>query len=356
MFFLLACTDPPADDTAPVAPPYDPGATGAWIAGTDEDSFVGPTGVTHAVQVWFPASEADDDLYEYDDLITGAAHDDATPDCSEARPVLVFSHGSGGIRWQSLYLTEHLASRGWVVVAVDHTGNTIFDDGAVTIGEMALRRPIDAVASYDWLVDTDGGGRLAGCLDPDAGFAISGHSFGGYTTLAVSGAYVDAAASADWCAEHGGWLCSTVAQAMDAEGLDIADGSDPRVWAAVAMAPAGYEALVGGLSAIAVPSLLLGGSRDTLTPMDSQVRPLYEGIVATPRALGELTDAGHYTFSDACDFVPTFEDCAAPFLQAEDAHPILAATTTAWLDAARGIPDADAWLPPEEPLLIWEQP
>ena len=42
-------------------------------------------------------------------------------------PLVVYSHGSGGLRFVSSFLTERLASHGFVVVAPDHTGNTALD-------------------------------------------------------------------------------------------------------------------------------------------------------------------------------------------------------------------------------------
>ena len=42
-------------------------------------------------------------------------------------PIALFSHTSAGHRRQSSFLCRHLASHGYVVAAVDHTGNTARD-------------------------------------------------------------------------------------------------------------------------------------------------------------------------------------------------------------------------------------
>src|SRR5262249_61965308 len=42
-------------------------------------------------------------------------------------PLVLFSHGFGGHRRQSTFLTTHLASHGYVVAAPDHTGTTLVD-------------------------------------------------------------------------------------------------------------------------------------------------------------------------------------------------------------------------------------
>src|ERR1700730_14049910 len=42
-----------------------------------------------------------------------------------SQPLILFSHTSNGHRRQSSFLCTHLASHGYVVACVDHTGNTI---------------------------------------------------------------------------------------------------------------------------------------------------------------------------------------------------------------------------------------
>jgi predicted dienelactone hydrolase len=353
MLLFLACA--PAPDDTGLAPAYfPPDAPGPHLVGTAESTFVGPGGDTR-VQVWFPAADAAESLYAYEDLVEGAAREGAVPACDAARPVAVFSHGNRGIRFQSIFLTEHLASHGWVVVAPEHPGNSFFD-GSAPLSELLLRRPADAIATFDWLADTDADGLLAGCVDPADGYAMIGHSFGGYTTLAVAGATLDADASAAYCAGASGtWLCDDFATAMADAGERTVNLGDPRAWAAVPMAPAGYEVLVGGLADIALPTLVLGGSLDEITSMAAQVSPIYGDLVVTPRALGTLEGAGHYAFSDACSILPTYDDCAPPYLPEEDTHPVIRTAVTAFLHRVRGDEQAAAWLPdPAATILAWE--
>ena len=345
VFVLVACGDP-ADNAVPVVPPPDPAMPGPWIAGTLETTLPGPGGIELPVQAWFPASEAAESLYAYDDLATGTAREAGRPDCAEARPVVVFSHGNQGMRWQSFFLAEHLASHGWIVVAPDHIGNTLFSGVQLPLSELLVRRPLDVAATFDGTVSALGGsgGPLEGCIDASAGYAVAGHSFGGYTTLAVAGAVLDGAASAAWCQdESGGWLCDDVAEAV---GTSTRDLSDDRVWAAVPMAPAGYEALIGGLPDIAVPTLVFGGDRDTLTTMDDQVRPIYEAVGASTHMLATVVDAGHYTFSDACAILDTYPDCSPPHVAPAEAHVVVNAMTLEWLRAAHGDEVTGGWLPP----------
>jgi len=349
----------PGDDTGtPDAVAWSPpDVAGPFVPGTEVSSLTLGDGRAAEVQVWYPAAaDAPGALHRYDGTFSRAALDAPPAACDGPRPVVVFSHGNGGVRWQSAFFTEHLASRGWVVIAPDHAGNTIFDDSA-TLAELVLRRPRDVAATFDHLLTLAGpGGILDGCVDATAGYAVVGHSFGGYTAFAVAGAGIDLPASEAHCASVGGWLCNALFTAAESEapGATTLSLGDPRAWASVPLTPAGWEVLVGGLADIAVPTLVMGGGRDTLTPMDDMVRPMAQGLRAPSRALATLPDAGHYTFSDVCALAPTFEDCAPPYLDAATAHPLIAAVATAWLERELGNPEAAAFLPPDSPLLVWD--
>jgi predicted dienelactone hydrolase len=344
---FLACPDP--EDELSEADPLD--EWGPWAVGTREDSFTSSDGLLMPVQVWYPTESESTLTHLYDDLVEGQALEDTDAACGESRPVLVFSHGNGGVRFQSYFLMEHLASHGFVVVAPDHVGNTFLDMSGET-EDLMFRRPIDVAETFDWLV---AGSGLEPCVDSGAGYALSGHSFGGYTTLATAGARIHADESREYCDVDDEWLCDGVAQWFaENPGETIADLSDDRVWAAVPMAPAGYEAVIGGLGEIAVPTLVLGGTVDTITSMEKQVQPIYDGLEVSPRHLGVLQEANHFTFSNACDLAPSYEGCTdASFLSNELAHPLIAEVTTAFLFAVLGHAGAESYLPPGDQNWVW---
>lgn len=332
-----------------------PDLAGPHGAATFEAAFTPAHGVGLAVQVWYP-SDAPGPAHRYDSILAGAAGDGGPPACGRPRPVVVFSHGNSGVRWQSVFLTEWLATRGWVVVAPDHTGNTALDYDDERLGELVFRRPLDIAGAFDWLVGEAAapGGPLAGCVDPGAGYAVIGHSFGGYTALAVAGAAIDPETVLPYCGATSDWLCDEVVAHFAAHAVERTDLSDPRVWAAVPMTPAGMGALAGGLDAVDVPLLMWGGGRDTLTTMASSVQPLFDGLVQTPRHLATVEDAGHYTFSDSCTFLPTFDDCSPPYRDPAEVHALVNTMTAAFLDRERGFGEASGWLPVEDEGLTWE--
>jgi predicted dienelactone hydrolase len=116
-------------------------------------------------------------------------------------PVVIFSHGLGGSRDGYEYLGRHWAGCGYVSVHAQHIGSddSVWKDvpvaerakslqrGASNLAN-ALNRPPDGVFAIDQLekLNADETCPLKGRLDlKSIGFA--GHSFGGYTTLALAG-------------------------------------------------------------------------------------------------------------------------------------------------------------------------
>ena len=126
------------------------------------------------IEVWYPASEAhrgqdqDDATRDrYQPLpIAPEVTQDAVRDAEALTgrfPLVVFSHGFGGERRQSTHFTTHLASHGYVVVAMDHVGNTTADmmesAGAAPdpdmIGRFMSDRPVDASFVIDRVLAGD---------------------------------------------------------------------------------------------------------------------------------------------------------------------------------------------------------
>jgi dienelactone hydrolase len=123
---------------------------------------------------------------------------DAKPvsDDDTAFPLVVFSHGSGAYRASYIYWCEYLASHGYVVAACDHPGSarfTVVDGHAIVPDDASPRskrssmeheRPLDigtVIDGMQHLSQTDS--RFQGKVDCQK-VAVTGMSFGGYTTAA----------------------------------------------------------------------------------------------------------------------------------------------------------------------------
>lgn len=206
-------------------------------------------------------------------------------------PLLVFSHGFAGTRNQSIYLLTHLASHGYVVASPDHHGNTLPDllDGTIDF-DSAVNRPVDISFVLDELLAANAspGNFLEGAVDA-ARIGMSGHSFGGYTTLAMAG---------------GAFFYDETLTVLGFE-VDPFGGTftDARVKAIAPLAPAAFMFEDSFFADITVPTLLMGGTLDQTTPLaDNQQRP-FDNLPVTPpfTALATLLDGGHQAFSHSCD-------------------------------------------------------
>jgi dienelactone hydrolase len=107
------------------------------------------------VQIWYPANPSNNHLAAYQRLSetnlatsyrsvlwTNSRVDAPIAEKGSPFPVLLFNHGWGGRRTQDTFLTEDLASHGYVVASIDHTYNA---------GRVALPgdRIIESANGYD---------------------------------------------------------------------------------------------------------------------------------------------------------------------------------------------------------------
>ncbi len=191
-------------------------------------------------------------------------------------PLVLFSHGNGGMRMQNAFWCDHIASHGYIVVAPDHTGNASVTtiDGKLIPMNPAQReassadRPKDMSFLIDVMTRWNAGAdsRFLGKFDIEH-IAMSGHSFGGYTSTKVA---------------------------------DV----DPRVDCIIPMAAVGI-----GRVNYAVPALIIIATEDDTIGVagNAKMREYYEQSTG-PRVLLEFKNAGHFSFTEMFQFIPDFGD------------------------------------------------
>ncbi len=345
-----------------------PDQWGPYGVGVETLELTDPRGKELVVEVWYPAvveDGAEADPYEEIQLALDA-HREAEPDLRGAPyPLLAFSHGFMAIRYQSAYLTEWLASHGYVVVAPDHPDNTLFDIDTDATWRVMLERPDDLRYAVDGLIEVAAGDhrRLAGMVE-DGPYAALGHSFGAVTTLIIGGGEPDWQGVIDHCAHGDGIACDYMGEGLEA-GMAEGHGTvDERVVVTVPMSPGVWYAFGpdgANLAAVRAP-LVLGGDRDQVLDYQTEIVPVAEALVA-PKRFATFADAGHYAFSNICDLAPFWaDDCdeSGEWIDMELAQEISRVLVTAHLDQRfLGVDEAAAWLEPDAlsqwPELSWDE-
>lgn len=260
---------------------YAVGEEGPFAVGyrTIDASYTSPAGPRELlVHIWYPTESPAGENPAY----AGLFPDDAAfIDAALARPaydghfpVLVHSHGHLGFAGNSADIMRHFASHGWVAVAPDHTDNTLSMNIEPRPTRHFFERPLDIRASLDAVENLPAGDPLAGFCDTEH-VAMTGHSFGTYTTWVSGGAAFDLAAIQAACdageVPSGG--CTADEIAVFAEDL-----SEPRVKVAIPMAGGAREQFFGdsGYDAVGVPFVLMTGTDD-----DVGAAEVFDGIAAS---------------------------------------------------------------------------
>ena len=306
LWLLLACTPEEPTEAAPErSTPQD---WGPYAVGVDTQWYTDARGKEMLVDIWYPAVDGGEALHNYDPFVLQVQGlNDAQPDTRGGPyPLIAFTHGLGGIRFQSASLTEFWASHGFVVVAPDHVNNTLLDLDESLLGIVALERPGDVSSAIDFVHDHE---RFGALVDPDAPIGVAGHSFGAVTSLTVGGAEIDVEQAVDYCRTHNGDGCSFFKEDLATEGALVGD-PDPRVVALASLAPGAWFLFGpdGENLQNTVPALMIGATQDTVLEYETEFLPTAERVAA-PKRVVTLREAGHWGFSDMCALVPVFEDC-----------------------------------------------
>jgi dienelactone hydrolase len=203
-----------------------------------------------------------------------SATDADLADGTEPFPVIAFSHCHNCIRFSAMSIAERLASHGFVVVAPDHTGNTMFDELPTLDPTFLAIRAGDIRFVLDQVLDPNASrvpASLRGRLDASR-VGMLGHSFGGVTT-----------------------------------GLVVQDDPRPRAGLSIA-APMENPLLAGvDLSTIQKPLAFLVAKEDHSIGAIGNTFIQNNFEAANPPVFDvKVADAGHWSFSDICSLRPEF--------------------------------------------------
>jgi predicted dienelactone hydrolase len=353
--------DTPAGTVAALEPfevlpfgPYDVGVQTITINAGSERPLT--------LDVWFPVDDAADaPAHEYSflpelvDVSDNAVSiDPAAISADGPFPLVVYSHGSGGLRYIASDYTETIASYGYLVVAPDHTGNTALDQLLCSRAEgvtNAFNRPNDIRTIIDAMTNPESAetAGFVASVDPE-NIALTGHSLGGFTTYAAVTGFENelGAVPADGRIDAIIPLAPAIGgerppetedddeEADEDEAQDeyVDPCADPATTeSTVAPTPEEIEAARNRvlitdeqLASVTVPALVMVGSDDSSTPVVPNVTRAWELSNSDPLYRVELVAGQHQSFSNACrylELVPTWpqelQDLAGPFLASQAA-------------------------------------
>lgn len=237
-------------------------------------------------------------------------------------PIVVVSHGLGDSRTSFLDL-ERIATYGFAVALPEHIGSNRSQKEALLSGldhdllnpREFLDRPLDISFLLDELERTNAS-QYQGKLNVQQ-VAVIGHSFGGYTALALAGATVDFDALAQGCTPEANILLNA-AQLLECRALELRDDpavvqqlgvegvGDDRIKAVMAFAPVSHLFGESGIRRIQIPTIILGGAFDMVTRVvpqqveafswlttEEKYLYLYENTSHTPQLTRLVTSVFH---------------------------------------------------------------
>jgi len=217
--------------------------------------------------------------------VPGLAVRDAPP-AGGGYPLVIVSHGYSNATVAMTWLTENLASKGYVVAAIRHEDPPITDRSKFT--QPLLRRPLDIAYVARTLQSTLSAEHL---IDP-ARTALIGYSIGGYGVLTSAGATLDPASPMAKLIP-GGLLLPYAKEGALRDATLV-----KSLRAVVAISPAGGGASLAawgsdGIGTMTAPLLLIAGDSDRTVDYASGARAFFDAATGVHRYLLTFKDAGH---------------------------------------------------------------
>ena len=290
--------------------------------------------------------------------LQGEAYRDAPALSEGSFPLILLSHGFTGYRTQMFYLGEHLASHGYVVVGIDHTGSTNADiketaDRPAAFTNTLYNRSRDQQFLLDYFADQ--ASPVKAIVDTDRA-AIIGHSMGGFGAInTVGGCY---AFESEFFKQSG--VPTPIAMVLPFALNSCYGGReqlDPRWKAVQLLAPWGGEASVHDIEAMAkitVPTFYLAGDQDNTSGFENGIKRLHERTGSEHNYLLVFENARHNIGphpAPAASFETDFElgHYVDPVWDIETINRVVEHMSLAFLDChVKANPAGCAYLPTRE--------
>jgi predicted dienelactone hydrolase len=254
-----------------------------------------------SVTIWYPSTSVARPQafgpYQFTVAMAGAP-------VAQRLPLIVMSHGTGGAAFSSAELAINLAKAGFVVAAVEHSGDNYRDRSRSFSRTNFVSRPHQISATINFLT---GSWHNKSMID-SARIGMFGHSAGGNTTLIIGGGVLDWRQVIEFCLTHpDDWGCRG-SRSQGSEGQSPAfnqanveptpiSAADPRVKALVVAAPALLHGFAPtGLVNLKLPVQLWVAGRDAIVPDAGAVAQL----MSIKPEQHDIANAGHFSFYAPC--------------------------------------------------------
>jgi predicted dienelactone hydrolase len=222
---------------------------------------------------------------------------------TESFPLIVFSHGFQGDRFGNSWLAEALVAKRYIVVMIDHTFNTSYDHSDLFIYTSIWQRPLDMSELLTYLLEHPEWGHV---INKDK-IAVAGFSLGGTTALWLSGIKADKdkfkQTLDDKYSRWRDWPKYALEKARAVDWTKAEQSyKDNRIKAVISIAPDLGEAFTtDGLKETDVPTLIIVGDKDSVTPKKQNAELYAKGIKGAELLV--IDGAEHFTFMNKCSAI-----------------------------------------------------
>ena len=261
------------------------------------------------IEIWYPTDKRDGEnpIEKYEEVM-GSSNDTKRPiipftflgrakrdapiaKSNEKFPLIIVSHGYLGSRYLMTYLTENLASKGYIVVSIDHMESTFRDAGGFTSTLLNRSKDVLFILNQMALINTNDT-NYKGRIDVN-NTGLIGYSMGGYGVLNVAGAGYSEGSVKLFSMLSGG---SDAIKERVGSNESYQKSIDPRIKAVVAFAPWGMERGVWdsvSLTGLKVPTFFVAGDQDDISGYEKGVKAIYDKAVNAERYLLIYHNARH---------------------------------------------------------------
>ena len=242
-------------------------------------------------------------------FLAGHAAWDAKPGADKKLPLVLMSHGTSGTALQMLWMAKGLVDRGYVVIGVNHHGNTELEAKKYAEGYALWW---ERTQDLEFVMNEVLKDKQWSMLIDENKVGVLGYSLGAYNAISAVGGITDVSLFLDYCKEvkcDPPYMFPTLNEDFqkvietDLVQASLSKQSDSfridKVKAAVAIAPALVQAITeDSLRNINTPLMVVAGGDDQVAPLAVNTNRVLEN---TPGVTYVEVDKGsHFTFLSQC--------------------------------------------------------